>query len=509
MTPDAGEGPFYFDPSLVRSDVTSGRLGAPLEFAVQITRARDCAPWAGVRLDLWQADALGLYSGYRDQPGVGGVPTEPTVGATFLRGTQFADADGWVRFKTVYQLVRRPHAAHSFQGADRREGEGREPDLLPRRNQCRSVGNWDPYREHIAKRTSFNHNDTFLDRNADGHTDGVFCEVERYGRSGLAAKAVVKSTPVDAPDRRPAALSPRSAIGASTGAPAEAVILPTSDRATRVSCGRNGPNAHVARELRPGKPLGVRVAGTPVVLWRQADGTPAALIDRCPHRAPRCRWGAWTPAASSVRFTAGASTHRGVRLRFHGTPTRMLDWPHLPFVHRATIGHGLARLVDRRMDIAVEDRRGDFARPSPSTASFSPARSISVGRIEWCCTFRCRVERSCSWWRRVPVDGRRSAAVDNGAELLEPSVARPLVQPREPRIAAGPGDRRSSDPIEIPEARDENRVAPTRRHSASARATTAAQRRRQESVAKRAANTSVRLNVTRGASDMSLNVSGP
>jgi hypothetical protein len=51
--------------------------------------------------------------------------------------------------------------------------------------------NWDPYREHRAKRTSFNHNDTFLDRNQDGRTDGVFCEVERVDRSGLAAKAVV------------------------------------------------------------------------------------------------------------------------------------------------------------------------------------------------------------------------------------------------------------------------------------------------------------------------------
>ena len=38
----------------------------------------------------------------------------------------------------------------------------------------------------------------------------------------------------------------------------------------------------------------------------------------------------------------------------------MLDWPHLPFVHRATIGRGLARLVDRRMDIAVEDRPWGF-----------------------------------------------------------------------------------------------------------------------------------------------------
>src|SRR5690606_8023144 len=72
VTPDSGEGPFYFDPRLVRSDVADGRPGAPLELAVQIRRARDCAPLAGARFDLWQADALGLYSGYERQEGVGG-----------------------------------------------------------------------------------------------------------------------------------------------------------------------------------------------------------------------------------------------------------------------------------------------------------------------------------------------------------------------------------------------------------------------------------------------------
>ena len=102
VTPDSGEGPFYFDPGLVRSDVADGRPGAPLEFAVQVQRARDCAPLAGVRFDLWQADALGLYSGYERQEGVGGISIEPAIGATFLRGTQITDADGMVRFKTVY-----------------------------------------------------------------------------------------------------------------------------------------------------------------------------------------------------------------------------------------------------------------------------------------------------------------------------------------------------------------------------------------------------------------------
>jgi protocatechuate 3,4-dioxygenase beta subunit len=52
--------------------------------------------------------------------------------------------------------------------------------------------NWDPYREHVRKRTSFNNNDTFLDRDKDGRTDGLFCQVEKYERSsGVTAKAVV------------------------------------------------------------------------------------------------------------------------------------------------------------------------------------------------------------------------------------------------------------------------------------------------------------------------------
>jgi hypothetical protein len=50
---------------------------------------------------------------------------------------------------------------------------------------------WEPYREHVAKRTVFNDNDRFLDANDDGRIDGVFCEVERYDRSGVAARAVV------------------------------------------------------------------------------------------------------------------------------------------------------------------------------------------------------------------------------------------------------------------------------------------------------------------------------
>src|SRR5688572_32984645 len=80
LTPEAGEGPFYLDPRLVRSDITSGQPGAPLQLALQVVRTGDCATLANARVDIWHADALGLYSGHEKQSGVGGVSTKPAVG---------------------------------------------------------------------------------------------------------------------------------------------------------------------------------------------------------------------------------------------------------------------------------------------------------------------------------------------------------------------------------------------------------------------------------------------
>lgn len=43
LTPEAMEGPFYFDPKLVRSDITEGKQGAPLLLTLQMVEAKDCA----------------------------------------------------------------------------------------------------------------------------------------------------------------------------------------------------------------------------------------------------------------------------------------------------------------------------------------------------------------------------------------------------------------------------------------------------------------------------------
>jgi protocatechuate 3,4-dioxygenase beta subunit len=96
LTPEAVEGPFYFDAKLVRSDITEGKEGSPLVLTLQIVEAKDCAAIPEARVDIWHADGLGLYSGYADQD------SGSAEGETFLRGTQLTGADGEVRFNTIY-----------------------------------------------------------------------------------------------------------------------------------------------------------------------------------------------------------------------------------------------------------------------------------------------------------------------------------------------------------------------------------------------------------------------
>ena len=96
ITPEMTEGPFYFDPTLERADITEGRPGQPTRVRLQVVDDQ-CRPLPGARVDIWHCDAAGLYSGYPNQ--TGGVDTS---GQTFMRGTQFADDKGVVEFATVY-----------------------------------------------------------------------------------------------------------------------------------------------------------------------------------------------------------------------------------------------------------------------------------------------------------------------------------------------------------------------------------------------------------------------
>ena len=172
----------------------------------------------------------------------------------------------------------------------------------------------------------------------------------------------------------------------------------------------------LARRLKR-KPVALTVASEPLVLFRGADGVPAALIDRCPHRGVRlslgrvrvdgcieCPFHGWrfdgggnnvhvplNPDAKRERLFATSVPVRQVgdllwiftapvkqapveplvpdalvdgalrrtylerTWRCHWTRAmeNMLDSPHLPFVHRSTIGRPIARRMTEHSQMTV------------------------------------------------------------------------------------------------------------------------------------------------------------
>ena len=165
LTPEAVEGPFYFDPKLVRADITEGHEGAPLVLALLVVSATDCAAIKGVRVDLWHADGLGMYSGYRGQ-GDDGVSTR---GQTFLRGTQFTDSGGQAHFATIYPgwyPGRTPHI-HFKVLLDAKSlvtGQLYFPDDLSTRIYAGNA----PYRERKAKRDMLANEEDFIFQDQGG-----------------------------------------------------------------------------------------------------------------------------------------------------------------------------------------------------------------------------------------------------------------------------------------------------------------------------------------------------
>jgi len=92
LTPEQTEGPYYIAGEKYRRNITDGRPGVPLSLRLRVVDASTCKPIAGAAVDIWHADALGVYSGF----GSG------ATSRTFMRGIQKTDANGLARFHTVY-----------------------------------------------------------------------------------------------------------------------------------------------------------------------------------------------------------------------------------------------------------------------------------------------------------------------------------------------------------------------------------------------------------------------
>ena len=103
VRPAETEGPYFVDEKLlrpdIRSDPASGAVsegaGLRITFSVSQVTGNSCGPYAGLLVDVWHCDALGVYSDVQD-------PGSAAVGKKFLRGYQVTDAKGLATFTMIY-----------------------------------------------------------------------------------------------------------------------------------------------------------------------------------------------------------------------------------------------------------------------------------------------------------------------------------------------------------------------------------------------------------------------
>jgi len=102
LTPEMTEGPYYVPNEKVRRNITEGKPGVALELRLTVVNASTCKPIRNAVVDIWHADAGGVYSG-----AIAG-----NAGTNFLRGVQRTDKNGLALFKTIYPGWYQGRATH-------------------------------------------------------------------------------------------------------------------------------------------------------------------------------------------------------------------------------------------------------------------------------------------------------------------------------------------------------------------------------------------------------------
>jgi protocatechuate 3,4-dioxygenase beta subunit len=90
LTPEVTEGPYWVPNKLTRRDVRDGQAGTPLVLHLYVEDASTCKPITGADVEIWHANAAGVYSGVQGNT------------KHWLRGHQRTNARGLATFTTIY-----------------------------------------------------------------------------------------------------------------------------------------------------------------------------------------------------------------------------------------------------------------------------------------------------------------------------------------------------------------------------------------------------------------------
>lgn len=102
LTTETGPGPFFIPDCPYRIDITEGQKGVGLFIGLKIVNAADCKKIHRAKVEIWQANAKGKYSGFSYGDDILNFPEKPDNPERWLRGWQETDSLGFVEFETIY-----------------------------------------------------------------------------------------------------------------------------------------------------------------------------------------------------------------------------------------------------------------------------------------------------------------------------------------------------------------------------------------------------------------------
>lgn len=100
FAPSITDGPYYVWGEMIRQDVVEEQFsdGVPVHLEVQYYDIETCEPIPNVYVDIWNANATGVYSGISTS----GNYATGGYNSTYLRGVQATDEDGVATFDTIF-----------------------------------------------------------------------------------------------------------------------------------------------------------------------------------------------------------------------------------------------------------------------------------------------------------------------------------------------------------------------------------------------------------------------
>lgn len=109
LTPEVTDGPYYVTGESIRKNVTEGQAGIPLYLEIQYLDINTCLGVPSLYVDIWNANATGVYSGINETGNI----ADGGWDSTFLRGIQSTDDDGVVSFETIFPGHYEGRATHT------------------------------------------------------------------------------------------------------------------------------------------------------------------------------------------------------------------------------------------------------------------------------------------------------------------------------------------------------------------------------------------------------------